>query len=178
MFRIGGELPDTRYVMIGDFVDRGYHSVETITLLFCYKVKYPDKLTLLRGNHECRNITLTYGFYDQVAKKYGNCSAWKMFNDAFDYLPLSAIVEGKVFCVHGGLSPTIKTIDQICGLDRRMEIPDNGALCDMMWSDPMEIEEWQANKRGVGWYFGSNPTEVFINRNNLSMIARAHQLVA
>lgn len=101
-----------------------------------------------------------------------------MFNDAFDYLPLSAIVEGKVFCVHGGLSPTIKTIDQICGLDRRMEIPDNGALCDMMWSDPMEIEEWEANKRGVGWYFGSNPTDVFINRNNLSMIARAHQLVA
>ena len=109
--------------MIGDFVDRGYNSVETISLLFCYKLKYPDRITLLRGNHECRNITLTYGFYDEISKKYGNCSVWKMFNEAFDYLPIAAIVEGKVFCVHGGLSPEFKTVDQIRKLDRRMEIP-------------------------------------------------------
>lgn len=109
--------------MIGDFVDRGYNSVETISLLFCYKIKYPDRICLLRGNHECRNITLTYGFYDEIAKKYGNCNVWKMFNEAFDYLPIAAIVEGKVFCVHGGLSPQMKSVDQIRSINRRMEIP-------------------------------------------------------
>lgn len=101
-----------------------------------------------------------------------------MFNDAFDYLPISAIIEGKIFCVHGGLSPEIKTLDQICSINRRREIPESGSLCDMMWSDPQDIEEWETNTRGVGWYFGKNPTEMFLTRNNLVMIARAHQLVA
>src|ERR1700733_14426870 len=83
MFRIGGEVPTSQYVMIGDFVDRGYNSVETITLLFCLKVKYPDSITLLRGNHECRNITRMYGFFDEVSRKYGNSNVWNFFNDAF-----------------------------------------------------------------------------------------------
>ena len=167
MFRISGGLPETQYLLIGDFVDRGYHSVETISYLFCLKIKYPDAVTLLRGNHECRNTTLSYGFYDEVAKKYGNCSVWKMFNEAFDYLPIGAIVEGKVFCVHGGLSPEFRSVDQMRGINRKVEIPESGPLCDLMWSDPMDIDEWETSQRGVGWYFGRNPTKRFMHENKL-----------
>ncbi len=112
-----------RYIFIGDFVDRGYNSVETIELLFCYKIKYPKDILLLRGNHESRQITTVYGFYDEIIKKYGCSTPWKYFNEAFDYLPLGALVDGKILCIHGGLSPEIKTIDQMRTIDRKMQIP-------------------------------------------------------
>lgn len=96
---------------MGDFVDRGYYSVETFTYLMCLKVKYPNHITLLRGNHECRQISNVYGFYDEIIKKYGNANPWKYFIEVFDYLGIAAIVEGSVFCIHGGLSPEIKFID-------------------------------------------------------------------
>jgi hypothetical protein len=112
--------PSRRYIFIGDFVDRGYNSVETIELLFCYKVKYPKDILLLRGNHESRQITTVYGFYDEIIKKYGCSTPWKYFNEAFDYLPLGALVDGKILCIHGGLSPEIKTIDQMRTIDRKM----------------------------------------------------------
>lgn len=92
MFKRGGAIPEERYVMLGDYVDRGYNSVESILLLFLYKLKHPDLLVLLRGNHESRNITYMYGFYDEIGKKYGNYNVWYYFNDAFDFLPLAAIV--------------------------------------------------------------------------------------
>jgi serine/threonine-protein phosphatase 6 catalytic subunit len=111
LFEIGGQLPNTNYIFIGDFVDRGYNSVETIELLLCYKIKYPSHITLLRGNHESRQITMVYGFLDEITQKYGNQSPWKMFNDVFDFLPLGAIVDERIFCIHGGLSPHIRTID-------------------------------------------------------------------
>ena len=101
-------------------MDRGYHSVETFELLLCLKVKHPDRITLLRGNHESRQITTVYGFYDEINRKYGNPNPWKYCTEVFDYLPLGAIVDNKVFCVHGGLSPEIKTIDQIRTIDRKI----------------------------------------------------------
>lgn len=101
LFSVGGEIPTSQYVMIGDFVDRGYNSVETITLLFCLKVKHPTMITLLRGNHECRNITTMYGFFDEISRKYGNSNVWKYFNDTFDYLPLGAIIEGSSLLTQG-----------------------------------------------------------------------------
>lgn len=111
LFKKGGEVPHTNYIFIGDFVDRGFNSVETIEYLLCLKLKYPGNITLLRGNHECRQITSTYGFYDEVLKKYGNVNPWKYCCDLFDYLTIGAIIEGTVLCIHGGLSPDIKTID-------------------------------------------------------------------
>lgn len=91
--KLGGKAPDTNYLFMGDYVDRGYYSVETVTLLVCLKVRYKDRITILRGNHESRQITQVYGFYDECLRKYGNANVWKYFTDLFDYLPLTAVVE-------------------------------------------------------------------------------------
>ena len=124
---------------MGDYVDRGYYSVETVTLLVALKVRFRDRLTILRGNHESRQITqvyesllptnyhfVRYGFYDECLRKYGNANVWKQFTELFDYLPLTAVVESQIFCLHGGLSPSIDTLDQIRQLDRVQEVPHEG----------------------------------------------------
>lgn len=97
LFKIGGNCPDTNYLFMGDYVDRGYYSVETVTLLVALKVRYRNRVTILRGNHESRQITQVYGFYDECLRKYGNANIWKYFTDLFDYLPLTALVENQVF---------------------------------------------------------------------------------
>ena len=118
-----------------------------------------------------------YGFYDETIRKYGNANPWKYCTEVFDYLGIGAVVEGKVFCIHGGLSPEIKTIDQVRLIDRRMEIPHEGPFCDLMWSDPEDIETWAMSPRGAGWLFGSKVTSEFNHINDINLIARAHQLV-
>jgi len=177
LFRKGGEIHATSYIFMGDFVDRGHHSVETLQLLLCYKARYPDKITLLRGNHECRQVTQVYGFYDECFRKYGSANAWKYCTEVFDYFVLASVIDGRVLCVHGGLSPVISTIDQIRLLERNQEIPHEGPFCDLMWSDPEDIETWAVNQRGAGWLFGSKVTSQFNHINNLELICRAHQLV-
>jgi len=177
LFNRGGEIPSTSYIFMGDYVDRGYNSVETIQLLLCLKVKYPGHITLLRGNHETRQTSALYGFYEETTRKYGNPNPWKYCMEVFDHFPISAIVEGKIFCIHGGLSPEIKTIDQVRLIDRKMEIPHEGPFCDLMWSDPEEIETWAMSPRGAGWLFGSKVTSEFNQINDISLVARAHQLV-
>lgn len=177
LFEKGGEIPDTSYVFMGDFVDRGHHSVETLQLLMCYKARYPDKITLLRGNHECRQVTQVYGFYDECFRKYGTANAWKYCTEVFDYLTLACVIDGRVLCVHGGLSPVISTLDQIRLLERNQEIPHDGPFCDLMWSDPDDIDTWAMSQRGAGWLFGSKVTSQFNHINGLELICRAHQLV-
>lgn len=142
------------YVFLGDFVDRGYFSLETFTLLMCLKAKYPDKVTLVRGNHESRQITQVYGFYEECQSKYGNASVWKSCCQVFDFLALAAIIDGKVLCVHGGLSPEIRTLDQVRVVARAQEIPHEGAFCDLVWSDPEDVDTWAISPRGAGWLFG------------------------
>ncbi|KAI6712033.1 hypothetical protein JHW43_005490 [Diplocarpon mali] len=239
LFRVGGDVPDTNYLFMGDFVDRGFYSLESFLLLLCLKVRYPDRMTLIRGNHESRQITTVYGFYDECLRKYGSANVWRYCCEVFDYLALGAIVlgassnlepakhkvtgtksnsltstqeyidpdteievlnseggiissisrrkinarsaektgppgsgasgfsrgstgnpTGAVLCVHGGLSPLIDTIDKIRLLDH-----------------PDEIEGWGLSPRGAGFLFGSNIVKVFNHLNDLSLIARAHQLV-
>ena len=281
LFRVGGDVPDTNYLFMGDFVDRGFYSLESFLLLLCLKVRYPDRMTLIRGNHESRQITTVYGFYDECLRKYGSANVWRYCCEVFDYLALGAVVlgasnsmqpmsetstgvmqndamtlqdykdedieievldaEGKylsrvarkyrnrdtssitpnsspstirnsaspetakkeaptltgppgsgasghsngtmgtdstaVFCVHGGLSPLIDSLDKIRLLDRKQEVPHEGAMCDLLWSDPDEIDGWGLSPRGAGFLFGADTVRKFNHDNNISLIARAHQLV-
>lgn len=177
LFRHGGRVPATSYVFMGDYVDRGYHSVETLLLLLLLKVRYPDRITLLRGNHESRQITQVYGFYDECYRKYGSANVWRFCTDLFDYMPLMALVEDDVLCVHGGLSPDVSTLDEIRVLDRKQEVPHEGPMTDLLWSDPDDISGWALSPRGAGFLFGADVTKTFNHKNGLSLIARAHQLV-
>ena len=131
----------------------------------------------MRGNHESRQITQVYGFYEECQQKYGNASVWKACCHVFDFLVLAAIVDGEVLCVHGGLSPEIRTIDQIRVVARAQEIPHEGAFCDLVWSDPEDVETWAISPRGAGWLFGDKVASEFNHVNGLKLIARAHQLV-
>ena len=121
--------------------------------------RYPDRVTLVRGNHESRQITQVYGFYEECQTKYGNASVWKSCCQVFDFLALAAIVDGKVLCVHGGLSPEIRTLDQIRVVARAQEIPHEGAFCDLVWSDPEDVDTWAVSPRGAGWLFGDKVSE-------------------
>ena len=177
LFTIGGKCPDTNYLFMGDYVDRGYHSIETLSLLLLLKIRYPTRIYLTRGNHESTEITQLYGFYDECVQKFGSANVWKMFTELFNYLPISAIVNNKIFCLHGGLSPDIETIDEIRKIDRRRDIPSSGAMCDLLWSDPEERVGWGVSPRGAGYIFGSDISKKFTQRNNLMMVNRAHQLV-
>jgi diadenosine tetraphosphatase ApaH/serine/threonine PP2A family protein phosphatase len=299
LFRVGGDVPDTNYLFMGDFVDRGFYSLESFLLLLCLKVRYPDRMTLIRGNHESRQITTVYGFYDECIRKYGNANVWRYCCEVFDYLALGALVlgasseleptgtmmpnneytqssamsgtgstaaaeggegggaggggidedddeletevlnsrnevtqrtyrrrnrglqsdmrdispprdisstpnstsmpsrsgpvgtgatsdsqgslststAGAVLCVHGGLSPLVDSVDKIRLIDRKQEVPHEGAMCDLLWSDPDEIEGWGLSPRGAGFLFGADIVKHFSYKNDLSLIARAHQLV-
>ncbi|CCW68393.1 unnamed protein product [Phytomonas sp. Hart1] len=177
LFRVGGDVPDTNYVFMGDFVDRGYHSVESFLLLLVLKIKYPNRVALVRGNHESRQITQVYGFYDECLRKYGSVNVWRYCTDVFDLLPLVSVVEEKIFCVHAGLSPSLTTLDQMRAIERRCEVPHEGAMCDLLWSDPEEIEGWGLSPRGAGYLFGSDIVSQFNAINNLELICRSHQLV-
>ncbi|EIJ87349.1 serine/threonine-protein phosphatase 2A catalytic subunit [Nematocida parisii] len=177
LFKVGGIPPETPYLFMGDYVDRGYHSVETLSLLLCLKIKHPESVGMLRGNHESRQITQVYGFYDECFRKYGSSNVWKYFTDLFDYLPLAAIVNNDVFCLHGGLSPALDTLDDIRKIDRVQEVPHEGGMCDLLWSDPEERKGWGASPRGAGYTFGEDITDQFTKKNGLKMICRAHQLV-
>jgi len=177
LFKVGGKCPETNYIFMGDFVDRGFNSVETFLLLLALKVRYPNRITLIRGNHESRQITQVYGFYDECLRKYGSPNVWRWCTDVFDYLSLAAVVADRIFCVHGGLSPAISTLDQIRMIERKIEVPHEGSMCDLLWSDPEDIDGWSLSPRGAGYIFGGDVVASFNRTNGLELVCRAHQLV-
>jgi len=177
LFHVGGALPDVNYVFMGDYVDRGFHSLESLLLLLCLKVRYPKRLSLIRGNHESRQITQVYGFYDECIRKYGGTNVWRACTDAFDCLPLSTVIAEKVFCVHAGLSPSLKSMTDITQLQRRQEMPREGLMADLMWSDPSEIEGYALSERGAGYLFGADVVKEFTQHNSFDLITRSHQLI-
>lgn len=175
LFEVGCQVPKTNYCFLGDYVDRGYYSLETFLLLLVLKVRYPDNITLLRGNHESQNCTLTYGFYQECQDKI-DYDVYTWVTSVFDLLPLSAIIGQELFCVHGGLSPRITYIDEINALNRKKEI--KGKMSDLLWSDHDDtINDWAESTRGAGFLFGSNVVKQFNEINFLSCILRAHQMV-
>ena len=113
-----------------------------------------------------------YGFYDECLRKYGNANVWKYFTDLFDYLPLTALVDSQIFCLHGGLSPSIDTLDHIRALDRLQEVPHEGPMCDLLWSDPDDRGGWGISPRGAGYTFGQDISETFNHSNGLTLVSR------
>jgi len=177
MFDFGGIPPESNYLFLGDYVDRGKQSLETIAMMFAYKVKYQDNFFQLRGNHECASITRIYGFYDECKRRY-NIKLWKQFCDVFNCMPIVATVDDKVMCMHGGLSPEINSFDQVKRIVRPTDVPDTGLICDLLWSDPdKDISGWAENDRGVAYIFGPDVVASFIKKHNLDLVARAHQVV-
>ena len=177
IFESQGVPPEKNFVFLGDYVDRGKYSIEVMTLLMALKLKYPKNIHLLRGNHECSNITKMYGFYDECKRRY-NVKLWKTFIGAFEQLPISAVVGNRIFCVHGGISPDIDKVEEVNTIKRPTEIPEEGPLCDLLWSDPESGSiGWKENDRGVSYIFGQDTTERFLKMNDLDLICRAHQVV-
>ncbi|PQE10482.1 serine threonine- phosphatase PP-Z protein [Rutstroemia sp. NJR-2017a WRK4] len=177
MFEMCGFPPSANFLFLGDYVDRGKHSLETILLLMCYKIKYPENFFLLRGNHECANVTRVYGFYDEC-KRRCNVKVWKTFVDTFNCLPIAAIVAGKIFCVHGGLSPALSHMDDIRHIARPTDVPDFGLLNDLLWSDPADQEkDWETSERGVSYSFGKKVITEFLARHDFDLVCRAHMVV-
>ena len=177
IFEHCGYPGEYNYLFLGDYVDRGKQSLETVCLLLCYKIKYPDKVTLLRGNHESSVTNRIYGFYDECKRRY-NVRLWKSFTDLFNWLPVAAIIDEKILCMHGGLSPDLKNIQSIQEISRPTDIPDTGLLCDLLWSDPdKDVLEYDENDRGVSVIFGEKIVQDFNKKNDLDLIIRAHQVV-
>ncbi|OXB57421.1 hypothetical protein ASZ78_010136 [Callipepla squamata] len=203
LFEYGGFPPESNYLFLGDYVDRGKQSLETICLLLAYKIKYPENFFLLRGNHECASINRIYGFYDECKRRY-NIKLWKTFTDCFNCLPIAAIVDEKIFCCHGGghgaggcpagpeaapqhrlmllsragLSPDLQSMEQIRRIMRPTDVPDQGLLCDLLWSDPdKDVQGWGENDRGVSFTFGAEVVAKFLHKHDLDLICRAHQVL-
>ncbi|XP_010235195.1 serine/threonine-protein phosphatase PP1 isoform X1 [Brachypodium distachyon] len=178
LFDYGGLPPSANYLFLGDYVDRGKQSIETICLLLAYKIKFPDNFFLLRGNHECASINRIYGFYDECKRRF-SVRLWKLFTDCFNCLPVAAVIDDKILCMHGGLSPDLDSLDRIREIQRPVDVPDQGLLCDLLWSDPdRESSGWGENDRGVSFTFGADKVAEFLNKHDLDLICRAHQLLA
>ena len=177
LFEAGGYPPDVNYLFLGDYVDRGEQSIETICLLFCFKIKCSNNFFLLRGNHECASLNREYGFYDECKRRY-NIKLWKKFVDVFNCMPYSAIVEDKIIFMHGGLSPFLNNLGQLNEIIRPTDVPDEGLLCDLVWSDPeSNLKGWEFNDRGVSYTFNEKIVDNFLTIHNLEVLVRAHQVV-
>lgn len=177
LFEYGGFPPDANYLFLGDYIDRGKQSLETVCLLLAYKIKYPENFFLLRGNHECASINRIYGFYDECKRRH-TIKLWKVFTDCFNTLPIAALIDEKILCMHGGLSPELTKVDTIKNIVRPTDVPDTGLLCDLLWSDPdKDVTDWGENDRGVSFTFGEDIVQKFANRNDIDLICRAHQVV-
>jgi diadenosine tetraphosphatase ApaH/serine/threonine PP2A family protein phosphatase len=165
-----------RFLFMGDYVDRGHHSLNTFLYLVCLKLQFPDWIYLLRGNHESRVTSSRYGFSYEIILNYGHSGIWALCNEVFDLLPVAAVIDNRVFCVHGGLSPALPFVANIATLNRVMEIPEEGPLADLTWSDPEAVDRWRQNTRGAGYLFGSREVEQFTHNNRIEFICRSHQL--
>ncbi len=170
--------PASTYLFLGDYVDRGQQSLETMCLLFCLKIKFPDHIHLLRGNHEAASVNAQYGFYDECKRKM-NLRVWKAFNLVFNYMPVAAVIEDSILCMHGGLSPEMVYLADVQSIERPVDVKNEGIMADLMWSDPTnEVSQFSRNEeRGIAQWFGKDAVSKFLDRNGLELICRAHQCV-
>ncbi|PYH87081.1 Metallo-dependent phosphatase [Aspergillus uvarum CBS 121591] len=170
LFRRSGPCPDTNYLFMGDYVDRGYvdrgyNFIESVSLV-ALKVRYLKRIMILRRNHDSRQITQVYGFFDECLRKYGNARVWNLFTDLFDHLPLTALIDNHIFCLHGGLSPSVDMLNNIRVLNCFQEPPHEGP-----------IDVGGASPPGGRYTFGQDILQGFNHRNVLALVAKAHQMV-
>ncbi|CAA90149.1 Serine/threonine-protein phosphatase [Caenorhabditis elegans] len=169
--------PDQNYLFLGDYVDRGRQQLEVICLLMAYKVRYPNGFFILRGNHECASINRTYGFYDECKRRY-SLALYNEFQNLFNSLPLCAMISGRIFCMHGGLSPELVSWTQLAKIIRPFDPPNACLAMDLLWADPENNHTgWGKNSRGVSYIFGANVVKDFTEKMNIDLIARGHQVV-
>ena len=178
IFEILNYPPKTNYLFLGDYVDRGKQSLETILLLLILKIKYPKNIYLLRGNHECEVVNRQYGFFDEC-KRRTSIKIFKLFTNLFNVLPITALIENRILCMHGGLAYGLKKVEELKILRRPTDIPDEGILCDLVWSDPSEElpDCWGTNERGISYTFSKDVVREFCEKNDLDLMCRAHQVV-
>lgn len=190
-----GTPPTTRYLFLGDYVDRGPKGIETVLLLTALKNAYPRHIYLLRGNHESARINKDYGFYEECKHRLpisGASSIYEAFQSVFNALPLAAIVGDKIFCVHGGLSPHLFHMGQIKAIQRPGDLPDSGLIHDLLWTDPydetddahhhngretvvsLDQDGWGHGPRGGSLVFSAHVVETFLQRHNFSLVCRSH----
>ncbi|KAK9806971.1 hypothetical protein WJX72_009035 [[Myrmecia] bisecta] len=177
IFKLNG-LPaeDSPYLFNGDFVDRGSFSLEVILTLLAFKVLYPQHMHLARGNHESKGMNKIYGFEGEVKHKYNAIMA-DLFRETFCWLPLAHVLDGRVLVVHGGLfSQDEVTLDDLRRIDRYREPPEEGLMCELLWSDPQASEGRSPSKRGVGVAFGPDVTRRFLAANKLDLLVRSHEV--
>ncbi|PAV85261.1 hypothetical protein WR25_18537 [Diploscapter pachys] len=177
LFNLAGWPPESNYLFLGDYVDRGPKSIETIVLLLCYKIKYPNNFFLLRGNHEVANLNRIYGFFDECKRRY-SIKLWKTFQDVFNCMPVAALIDNKIICMHGGLSPNLRSLDQLRRIARPCDVQETGLLCDILWSDPdPSVVGYAPNERGVSYVFGVDVLGQFLQKHDLDIVVRGHQVV-
>ena len=178
---VGGNPEDTKYLFLGDYVDRGTYSIENLILLMCIKLNYKDTILMLRGNHECRQMTSFFNFKMECEVKYDSEIYFRMM-EVFDSLPIACLINEKFIAIHGGLSPDIDKIADIMKINRFTEPPHSGAMCDLLWSDPCDKDEDAAktnfinnSNRGCSYVFGIKAVVPFLKKNNIISIIRAHE---
>ncbi|OHT07610.1 serine/threonine protein phosphatase [Tritrichomonas foetus] len=173
-----GELPPaSKWLFLGDYVDRGPQSVEIMCLLLALKLRYPNHIFLLRGNHETEEISSMFGFLDECQRKMSK-AIWSLFIEVFDLLPIAAIVGNKYFCIHGGISSQLTDASQLTLIKRPLKIPKSGMLTDLLWSDPdPSVSHFGESERGNMCVYGASAVRKFLSMNNLKMIVRGHQVI-
>lgn len=167
--------PETKYLFLGDYVDRGANSVEVILLLFTLKLLYPEHVYLVRGNHECEAISSCYGFKTECLMKFDN-TVFDSFISAFSHLPYAALLNEKYLCLHGGISPSLNSLKDIEDLPKPMMTSDSDIACGVLWSDPrMSTESYGPSERGAGYLYNPEDLNTFLKNNNITTLIRSHE---